>query len=114
MPNGMLCAKDHLKILDFAKGTASTIDYKSKQIKPFSTGMPNADGIVAVPNGYVISGAWQGAIYFVNHKRETRTLLTLNKSQVADIWYVADKKLLVVPTLANNKVLAYKVSPKLR
>ena len=68
------------------------------------------DGIEAYRGGYFCS-SWQGKIYYFVPGGNTVTLINTvpEKLQGGDIDVVEDKKILLCPTLFNNKVIAYRI-----
>lgn len=69
------------------------------------------DGIVALNDSTFIATKWDGEIYYTVNNKAWKILDTRNqKMNSADICYLPDKKLLLVPTFYGNKVVAYKVN----
>ncbi len=70
------------------------------------------DGIVRLENGDFITSSWSGSLYFVSADGSKRTLLLDTQNEglnTADIDYIADQHLLLVPTFFKNNVIAFKV-----
>ncbi len=108
-PNGLLCVKDDLLVLD--KGRFLKVD-KNKQVLKIADGMDaSSDGIVMVnPTDFIIS-CWAGITYYVTVDG-SKEILFDNRSQKlnsADLGYDATKKILYIPTFYANKVVAYEV-----
>ncbi len=109
-PNGLFCTDNTLFILNMERGNVLIGDKTSKRLTLFCENIRNCDGIVSDrKGGFFISGAWQGQIFHLNAKGEKRLLLDLGekKTITADIEYIAEHKLLIIPTL-DKTVLAYK------
>lgn len=109
-PNGLLCTDNTLFILNMGRGNVFIGDKASKRLTLFCESIRNCDGIVSDGNqGYFISGAWQGQVFHLNAKGEKKLVLDLGekKTITADIEYIAEHKLLIIPTL-DKTVLAYK------
>ena len=109
-PNGLLCTDSTLLILNMGRGDVFIGDKATKRLTLFCEGINNCDGIVSDGNeGYFISGAWQGQVFHLNAKGEKKLVLDLGekKTITADIEYIAEYKLLIIPTL-DKTVLAYK------
>lgn len=51
---------------------------------------------------------YEGRIFRINAEGKTVVLLNLPESRCADFEYIADKNLLVIPTLEESTVIAYK------
>jgi len=80
------------------------------KLSQLAEGMKTGDGIEAIADGYFVS-CWDGHIYYLDAKMN-KTLIndtSTDKIGAADIDYIANKKLLVVPTFFGNKVVAYNV-----
>ena len=59
-------------------------------------------------NGLIVSGARQGQMFCIDSKENKKLIIDLGKEKIAagDIEYIAEKKLLIVPTL-NKNVIGY-------
>jgi sugar lactone lactonase YvrE len=69
------------------------------------------DGLVIIDDSTYIASRWQGEIYLIRNGKETLLLDTKAQgSNTADIDYIADQNLVLVPTFMKNKVVAYKLS----
>jgi hypothetical protein len=68
------------------------------------------DGLVIINDSTYIASRWQGEVYLIRNGKETLLLDTKDQgSNTADIDYIADQKLLIVPTFMKSKVVAYKL-----
>jgi hypothetical protein len=86
-----------------------SIDQTTKTFTQLASGIKNADGIVSDgSDGFFVSGAWQGEIFYIGSNKEKSLILDLGKEKkiAADIEYIPSKNLLLVPTLAKT-VVAY-------
>ncbi len=109
-PNGLLWDKGSLMLLNFGNGQCYRVDGSSKEMTLVCEGIANADGITSDgKGGYYISGAWQGELYHIDEQGTKSLLLDLGKENtiVADILYIPEKELLVIPTL-NKTVIGYR------
>ena len=93
-----------------AGGQLMAIDLKTKErtaITPEATG--NLDGIEADGNGgYIVSDWMIGKVFHITKKGETKTILERPKG-AADLAYLPDKKLLILPEMLENRVTAFKL-----
>ncbi|MFP5042541.1 ATP/GTP-binding protein [Parasediminibacterium sp. JCM 36343] len=108
-PNGLLCIKNNLMVLNFGNGTVYKVANDTKAYSLICTGINNGDGITNDnEDGYFVSGAWQGQIFHVSKDGNKELVLNLGKDKImaADIFYEKSKKLLLVPNL-NKSVIAY-------
>lgn len=94
-------------------GSKGNIYALSKDLKTeiVSDSCFNADGLEHYRNGYFCS-SWRGKIYYFNREGNTNKLIDVwaDKNYYGDIDVVENKKLLICPTLFNNKVVAYRIN----
>ena len=93
-------------------GTAYAINKSTKKYKKIFTGIDNLDGIVSDgSNGFFVSGCWQGQIFHIDSDGNKKLIIDLGKEKIiaADIEYIANKKLLIIPTLYKT-VIGYKLT----
>ncbi|MFT3919647.1 SMP-30/gluconolactonase/LRE family protein [Cloacibacterium sp.] len=110
-PNGLYCSKDNLLLLNMNNKTAYTINKSTKKYNIIFSGIDNLDGIVSDGNnGFFVSGAWQGQIFHIDSNGNKKLILDLGKEKIisADIEYIVNKKLLIIPTLYKT-VIGYKL-----
>lgn len=110
-PNGLLCTKDDVLLLNMKDGTAYTINKSTKKYKKILSGIDNLDGIVSDgSNGFFVSGCWQGQIFHIDSDGNKKLIIDLGEEKIiaADIEYIANKKLLIIPTLYKT-VIGYKL-----
>lgn len=111
-PNGLLMENNRLLSADFGSGDIRIIDPQTKAYTDWASGIVGADGIVSDgKNGYFIS-SWHGEVYYLNNSGEKWNVLNTREQKIsaADIEFIAQDDLLLVPTFADNRVVAYKVS----
>ncbi|MCH7413078.1 ATP-binding protein [Belliella sp. R4-6] len=69
------------------------------------------DGLVVIDESTFIASRWQGEIYLIQDGQETKILDTkAEESNTADIDYIPEDNLVLVPTFFKNKVVAYKLT----
>ena len=109
--NGLLAEADKMMVLSFMEKTLITVDANQQKTLRMDS-LDFADGIEATGDGgYLISG-WNGTVYYVDANWNETLLLDTRADSVnaADIEYIAEKKLLLVPAFFKNKVTAYQFS----
>jgi hypothetical protein len=109
--NGLLSEGDKMVMVSFMEKTLSTID-AGKLVSLRTDSLDFADGVEATGDGgYLVSG-WNGTVYYVDGNWNETLLLDTRADSVnaADIEYIAEKKLLLVPTFFKNKVAAYELT----
>lgn len=111
-PNGLLCTKENLLVLNMQSKTAYAINKLTKKSHQIFSGIDNLDGIVSNgKNGYIVSGAWQGQLFNVDADGNKKLLIDLGKEKIitADIEYIVNDNLLIVPTL-DKTVLGFRLT----
>lgn len=109
-PNGLLSQGNKMMVAAFGSGNFMSIDIASKAIEIKSEGLKGGDGLVPVGNDYLIS-SWHGEVYFVKSDGTKSKLIDTKaeKLNAADVEFIAEKNLLLVPTFFGNTVAAYEL-----
>ena len=108
-PNGLLVLKGKLLVTQWNPKSLGILDLASKHFTQITDGIAGPDGVEVLKDGsYWVSG-FDGRVYHVNPTGAKTLVLDTTKEQVkaADIDYIAEKKLLLVPTMSSHKVMAY-------
>jgi DNA-binding beta-propeller fold protein YncE len=81
-----------------------------KSIRDLGNGKPvgNLDGIEPIDDDYLVTDWVAGALYRIDRTGNAVQLLDLNQGS-ADIGYVPETKLLLIPMMMDDKLVAYKV-----
>jgi len=111
-PNGLLCTKDDVLLLNMKDKSAYAVNKTTKNHRKIFSGIDNLDGIVSDGrNGYFVSGAWQGQIFHVDSVGNKKLIIDLGKEKIitADIEYISKERLLIIPTL-DKTVIGYKLT----
>ena len=104
--NGLECYNGDLYSLDAEGLKRFDYEYTSMLINSEITG---GDGLVILGDSTFIASRWQGEVYYINGKESTLLLDTqAEESKTADIGYIADLNLLLVPTFTKNELAAYR------
>jgi len=108
--NGLACDKNgNLYILD-GKGL-SKYSIANKQSQFINQAVTGGDGLVIIDDSTYLASRWQGEVYLIKNGREQKLLDTkADSSNTADIGYIPDNKIVLVPTFFKNKVVAYKLA----
>lgn len=106
--NGLLALQDGLYILDAGTGT----NYKlttEKKLSVFGQTSPGADGVELVGKDEYLVSNWNGEVYYVNAKGESKKILDTKEEKLnaADIGFDAKTNTMFVPTFLGNSVTAY-------
>ena len=91
-------------------GHLKSISLKDKSITNIGDGssVGNMDGVEADADGDFYVTDWMaGKLFHIGRDGNVSTLLTLEKG-TADLEYIHDKDMLIIPMMMNNKLIAYK------
>jgi hypothetical protein len=110
-PNGLLSENETILLASWNGKTLSTIDAAGKTVTLKADSIDSPDGIEALGDGSYLVSSWYGMINYVGADNSVITLLDTRADSVnaADIEYIREKNLLLVPTFFKNSVVAYEV-----
>ena len=111
--NGLLWQKEGMYYLESGNQNFGILNMNDLTFKTLTTGIGHGDGVVRLQNGDFIISSWKGAIFYINSKDWTKSLLLNTEAesiQTADIDYIPSTQTLLIPTFFNNRVKAYKVN----
>lgn len=110
-PNGLLAQGNNLLMLSWDTKTMNSIDTASKQVVMKADSIENPDGIEAVGDGAYLVSSWNGMVRYVDASGKSQVILDTRADSLsaADIAYIPEKKLLLVPTFFKNRVMAYEL-----
>lgn len=108
--NGLLHQGSHIMVASFGGGEFYRMDTNTKMKETLADSIKGGDGIIALPEGFLVS-SWFGEVHFVDNSGARILLLDTKEigQNAADICYLGEKNLLLVPTFFGNTVVAYKV-----
>jgi sugar lactone lactonase YvrE len=87
-----------------------TVDLNTKNISKLATFNSGImDGIKVDKRGNYIISIYEGILYRVTPSGEYTKLLHIPDSRTTDFEYIADKNLLVIPSLEENIIRAYEI-----
>ena len=110
-PNGVLVDKNNFLVASWEGKELLNFNLEDKTSKVLSTGIEGLDGIEAVGDGNYLVSSWYGKLFLVDTQANKNILLldtTEEKIGAADIEYIPEQNLLLVPTFYKNGVTAYK------
>jgi DNA-binding beta-propeller fold protein YncE len=119
-PNGLHVAGDKLIVAAWGPpGTSGQsaspsnlveVNIADKSIKDLGDGSPvgNLDGIEPDGDDYIVSDWVAGKVFRIAKSGKAELLLDLDQG-TADIGYVPDQKLLLIPMMMSDKLIAYKL-----
>jgi sugar lactone lactonase YvrE len=112
-PNGVLYDNGKLIVGVNSDNYLKAVNIADKKVTNIALLGPGIiDGIKKCGDGYLVSH-YLGNLYLVKPSGEVTELINTRdeKTNIADFEYIADKQLIVIPALANNKLLGYKFDP---
>ncbi|HEY0744710.1 MAG TPA: ATP-binding protein [Chryseosolibacter sp.] len=111
-PNGLFAEGNEILTVLWDGKTLNTIDPTSKQLTVKTDSIDNGDGIEAIGNGEYLVSSWNGMVHHIGSDWKKTLVLDTRADSVsaADIEYIQEKNLLLVPTFFKNKVVAYELS----
>jgi DNA-binding beta-propeller fold protein YncE len=114
-PNGLLVDGERLLVASMGSEDFTAIDMATKQITVITPGINKGDGIAkaGIP-GYFFVTNWFGQVFMIYPDGSKVVLLDTREAEIgtADIDYIPEKNLLLVPTFAKQHVAAYKLVEK--
>jgi hypothetical protein len=97
-------------------GTGNSIlkaDIKSGEVVVAISNSGGVDGLYLTSDGNFIYSDFKGSVFMANPNKKNRVLLlntTDQKQNAADFGVIASKKMILIPTFAENKVVCYSLS----
>ena len=111
-PNGLFVESNYLLV--GIKGSVLKIGLNDKKVSTYISDTGGIDGIVPDGSGNYLISDWKGNIHLINPKKEKIKLLdtTPINMNAADIDFIIEENLLLIPTFSDNRVTAYEVKTK--
>jgi len=108
-PNGLWYENGDLFILGNVDNILKSLKLESNTLTNLTEGIGSADGMIATGNGDYVISDWQGQLFHISQSWKLTTLLDTREENInaADIEYIPEKDLLLVPTFNDNRVVAY-------
>ena len=114
-PNGVLLDGEKLLLASMGSEDFAAIDLGTKEITVLTEGINKGDGIakVSIPGRCLVTD-WFGQVFMIYPDGSKVILLDTRDAEIgaADIDYIPEKNLLLVPTFAKHHVVAYKLVEK--
>ncbi len=111
--NGLSYQKDKLFFIDSGKHNFGSYDFESGTSKIYTEAIGHGDGIVRLETGDFVVSDWKGRVFHINASTWEKTLLLDTRDEninAADIDYISETQMLLVPTFFNNSVMCYKLN----
>jgi len=114
-PNGLLAERERLLVASQGSMDFTAVDIRTKSRSLITGGINRGDGIAyaGIPGYYIVTD-WSGEVFMINPDNTKSSLLNTKdrKTNAADIEYIPDLKLLLVPTFSKNCIVAFKLIEK--
>ena len=111
--NGITTDKNMLYVGTSRDGKIKSIDASSKEIKTIFSLNPGTimDGIAKDGQGNLLVSDNAGRLFRLSPDGSSELLLNTKSRQmsIADFEYIPAKKLLIIPTMTDNKLITYKI-----
>ncbi len=113
-PNGLYMKKKKLLVGSSGDGCIKSIHLKTNEVEVVACPGSGIDGLHPVKNGIYVISDWKGKTSLVTDEDDVTVLLDTTDMDInsADFDYIKNKKLLVIPTFFDNRVVAYKLKLK--
>jgi len=111
MPNGLYMEEKRLLVGNFADRSLKAVTLADKSIRTLvKVGSP-IDGLRGDGKGNYFISDWQGKTSLVTASGHIIVLIDTTASHInaADLEYIPSKRLLLIPTFSDNRVVAYTV-----
>ncbi|WP_430931609.1 hypothetical protein [Saccharicrinis sp. 156] len=113
--NGLLSAKEGMYYVTSKASEFGICNLKDGSLNVLTTEIGHGDGIVRLPNDDFIVSNWKGEVFYISAKDwSKKQLLDTREKNInaADIDFIPESNLLLVPTFFNNRVVAYRLKYK--
>lgn len=110
-PNGVSVMANELIIASFSGKKLLALNLQNKQLRTLAEDIGSADGIIQLEGGHFITSSWSGEVYFISKDLKKQKIIdtSAEKINAADIGYIAEENLLVIPTFYDNRLMAYRL-----
>ena len=110
-PNGLHMGKDRLLVGNSGDGTIKAVDLADKKIHFIARVGSGIDGLRPDGKGNYFVSDWKGKTALVSPTGQVIEILNTTETGInaADLEYIINEKLLLIPTFFDNRVMAYKV-----
>lgn len=86
--------------------------FETGEVKDYMLNTGGVDGLAKIDKGLILFSDWPGTVYIMKKNEEKELLLDTSStetSKTADFGYIANKKLVFIPTFFANSVVCYKL-----
>lgn len=110
-PNGLFVENGKL-IIGTGDGFLKAVDLNDKSITTIAETGFSIDGVQKIDSGNFLASDWQGRTAYISSGGDVKVLMNTAESNInsADIEFIPEKKLLLIPTFFDNRVMAYELN----
>lgn len=110
-PNGLYAESGRLLMITTISSELKAFDLETGQITVLVDSIGHGDGIVPAGDGDYLASSWRGEIFYLTPGWKRIQLLDTRDAEInaADIDYIVEQQMLLVPTFHKNQVVAYRV-----
>ena len=111
-PNGLWLEGNELFFGNTGDGSLKAINCATKKIRKIADVGFGIDGLRADGHGNWLVSDWSGKTSFVDKNGKVKLLLDTTKSKInsADIEYIQEENLLIIPTFFDNRLRVYRLA----
>ena len=113
-PNGITIADDRLIIGNSGTGCILSVNLSNREIKTLGCfeSARFIDGLRSFSDDEYIISDWNGQTSILTNSGDIIELLNTTKEKIysADLEYITNKNILLIPTFYDNRIAAYKIS----
>lgn len=111
-PNGVFVHGDNLLVAFSKTNEFTSFEISNPVKKTIAMEIGAGDGVTPTndPNRFLVSD-WNGEIFIVDLEGNKQSLLKTKDEgkNTADIWFIAEQNLVLVPTFFDNRIVAYRL-----
>lgn len=114
-PNGLLMVQGKLLVAFSQAAQFVSYDLSTLEKTVITEQIGAGDGIIQInESGTYIVSDWNGEIFIIGNEDDKQSLLNTKEQSknTADIWFIEEENLLLVPTFFDNRVVAYRLLKK--
>jgi len=110
-PNGLYAEKHKLVFGNSGDGKLKAVSYIDQKISLKGVSGRGIDGVEADGKGGYLISDWSGRTDYISSDGKVHMLLNTSEQKInaADIEYIPEKQLLLIPTFFDNRVVAYEL-----
>lgn len=112
-PNGLLVDDSTMMVATMNGSQLLKVNLNDKNnLNVMTEEIGLGDGVVPVGDGSFLVSSWKGEVFFIDERGKKQSILNTQGDEInsADIEYIQEENLLLVPTFSDNRVVAYNLS----